>query len=107
VAASGPATAGGSLGIVSLTPRALAPRASSEGVAIGIRLPRSGAVKVRVHNLAGRLLSVVADEALPAGTHVVRWDGRGPSGSPVDHGIYLVTVEAHGQRASKTLAVLP
>jgi hypothetical protein len=107
VAATGPPEAGGGLGIVSLTPRALSPRASTEGVAIGVRLPRSGRATVRVHNLAGRLVSVVADEAMPAGTSVVRWDGRGPSGAFVDHGIYLVSVEAFGQRASKTVAVLP
>jgi hypothetical protein len=98
-----------SLGSISLVPRAFSPRGSfgSRDVAIGFTLGRSGSVSVKVFNRAGRLLRVVADGlGLPAGAGVVRWDGRDRDGQTVEAGLYLVTVEALGERATQTLAVV-
>jgi len=99
----------GSLSLLALTPRVFAPRGSyaSREVAIGFTLGRPGAVTVRVFNRAGRLMrEVLRDQALGPGANLVRWDGRDRDGSVVEDGLYLVTVEALGEKRTQTLAVV-
>ena len=60
-----------------------------------------------IFNRAGRLISeVVSGEQLNAGANLVHWDGRGRDGTMVEGGIYLVAVEAFGERQVKPLAVV-
>jgi hypothetical protein len=100
---------GGTLSSLSLTPRVFSPRgtfANSE-VAISFTLGRSGSVTVKLYNRAGRLVrEVISGEYMGAGANLVRWDGHDESGSVVPDGLYLVTVEALGQRETKTLSVV-
>jgi len=94
---------------MSLTPRVFSSRGplASASVGIGFVLARSGQVRVSVHNRAGRLVRVVVEgDALGAGTNLVSWDGRDADGRDVEAGLYLVTVEALGERQVRALAVV-
>jgi flagellar hook assembly protein FlgD len=44
---------------------------------------------------------------LPAGSNVLRWDGRNRDGQMVQEGIYVISIEALGDTQTKTLAVVP
>ena len=99
----------GRLSLLSLTPRVFSPRANyaSRDVAIGFSLGRSGEVTVKVFNRAGRLVKEVAKaEAMGAGSNLVRWDGTNRDGAVVEDGLYLVMVEALGERQELALAVV-
>ena len=94
---------------MSLTPRVFAPNGgyATSQVAIGFKLARSGAVTLRIYDRSGRLVSTVVNgQTMNAGDNIVRWDGRARDGRMVNDGLYMVSVEALGQRESRTLAVV-
>lgn len=55
---------------------------------LSFELPRPGRVRLSIHDLAGRLVAVLADEDLAAGTHERTWDGRDDAGRRVPSGVY-------------------
>ena len=94
---------------LTLTPRVLASHGpiASSSVKIGFVLPRSGTVRVTIHNRAGRLVrTVMSGETLGAGATLVSWDGKDEDHRDVDGGLYLVTIEALGETHTQTLGVV-
>ena len=69
------------------------------------RLEQDAYARVAVHDLAGRLVSVLAEGYLAAGEHEVRWDGRGAGGTAAA-GAYLLRVETGSGRLSRKLVLL-
>lgn len=59
-------------------------------------LPRAGFVRLRVADLAGRLVRTLVDDVQAAGRHEVDWDGRDDRGREVGSGAYLMRLEAGG-----------
>ncbi len=99
----------GMLSALETTPRVFSPNGAfaDDALAIHFVLGQSGSVTVKVYNRAGRLVGEVASgETLRAGANLVRWDGRGRDGGFVDEGLYVVAVEALGERLVKTVAVV-
>jgi hypothetical protein len=67
--------------------------------------PPGGHVRLRVFDLAGRLVARPFDgERLP-GPSVVMWNGRGDSGRLVAPGIYLVQLQMSGQSAVRRIVL--
>lgn len=99
-----PATAGvePSAGAISFR---IAPNPAIDGSSIRLALPQAGLVRVRVIDLAGRLVRRVQDGWVPAGPQEFRWDGRDGSGARVESGIYFVAVEGVGVRLRGKLVV--
>lgn len=91
------------------SPRLFSPgRGGASGaLSIAFDLGRAATVDVRVHNRAGRLVNEVARGSFAAGTNLVTWDGRDRSGTTVPAGLYVVTVEALGDRLQNTIVVSP
>ena len=83
------------------------PNPSAGPVAIRLRLPRTEAVVLRVHDVAGRAVTTLADGVLRAGEQTVRWDGRGGAGLPLPGGLYWVVLESAGKRLAVKVVVLP
>ncbi len=97
------------LSAVSVVPRVFSPSGSfaNREAAISFTLGRSGSVTVKVYNRAGRLVrEVVSGQYMGAGANLVRWDGRNTNGQVVEDGLYLLSVEALGEKQVKTLAVV-
>jgi len=63
-------------------------------------------VSLRVHDVAGRLVAVLQDAALPAGPHTVIWGRRDAAGRRVPAGVYLFRLELDGRTAGVTRAVV-
>jgi len=103
-----PAPAGGGVTALSLTPRILSRSGYAGGqVGIGFVLGRAGSVSVDIYDRAGRKVREIAhDLDLPAGANLLRWDGRGRDGAIVSDGLYLVAVQALGERRLQELAVV-
>lgn len=57
-------------------------------------LPESGSVTVRVHDLAGRVITTLVQGRKEAGMHETVWQGRNDQGQQVASGVYLVQVRA-------------
>jgi flagellar hook assembly protein FlgD len=57
-------------------------------------LPRPEAVRISVHDVAGRMVATVAQGEKPAGAHAVHWDGTSDSGRRASPGVYFVRLRA-------------
>lgn len=69
-------------------------------------LPRDGAARLAVYDLAGRLVRTLADGNLPQGANEIAWDGRDAAGRPVGTGAYVARLEADAVEATTRLALL-
>jgi Subtilase family/Fervidolysin N-terminal prodomain/Abnormal spindle-like microcephaly-assoc'd, ASPM-SPD-2-Hydin/HYDIN/CFA65/VesB-like, Ig-like domain/FlgD Ig-like domain/Viral BACON domain len=57
-------------------------------------LPEPGKVTLKVFDLSGREVRVLADEWYPAGNHEVSWNARDAAGNPIAGGIYFLHIQA-------------
>ncbi len=73
---------------------------------IGFTLPQAAPVRLRVFDLAGRLVATLADRSLPAGSYEVPWNGRDTAGRSVASGVYFYQLEALGIRRSSRMTLL-
>ncbi len=79
----------------------------TQGAVIAFTLGSPGGASVRVYDMAGRLVrSVASSNVLAEGEHVVRWEGTGMDGRQVSNGLYMISVQALGQRVTKKIAVV-
>ena len=65
-----------------------APNPFGSSVAIPIRLDAAAPVSLSIYDLTGRVVSVVQDGQLAAGSHQLVWDGRA-GGVPAPQGVYM------------------
>ncbi len=60
---------------------------------IAYECPTPGDVRLTVHDLSGRLVSVLVDERMTTGRHETTWSGRDGAGRAVAAGQYIVRLE--------------
>ncbi len=68
---------------------------------IAFVVPDEGRVKIMLYNARGQKVTTLIDEGLPAGEHVMQWDG-----TSLKTGIYFCHLEASGQSATTKIMVL-
>ena len=78
----------------------VAPNPSRGAARVSFALPEAGIARIRVVDVLGRQMAVLADGERAAGQHTVTLPRRLASG------VYVVTVEAGDARASRTLTVV-
>jgi hypothetical protein len=72
----------------------LAPNPSSPDAMLAFTTSRDGKAQVRIYDASGRLVRLLLDEArMPAGRHVVRFDGLGAAGQRLPSGIYFYRLD--------------
>lgn len=88
-------------------PRHFNPRTSGLGqIAVSFVLGKPATVTALVYSRAGRPRRVlVEDRVLQAGEQVLYWDGRDDDGNLVASALYIVCVEAAGERVTKVVTV--
>jgi len=73
---------------------------------IGFALPRTGAVKLSVFDVRGRLINTLVNGDMNAGRHDVTWRGQDTAGRHVASGTYFYRLTADGEtRTGKMLLV--
>ncbi|MBK7190726.1 MAG: T9SS type A sorting domain-containing protein [bacterium] len=83
-----------------------APNPFNPSTTLRFSLPSGGPVKLTVRNLRGESVRTLLDEVRTAGDQAVVWDGLDDRGGRVASGVYLVSVEAGGKRATSRIALL-
>jgi len=73
---------------------------------IGYSLQQAGPVNLRVFDVSGRLVKILASGQLPAGNHTATWDGTNDRGRPVATGVYFYKLEADGKSFSKRMLLV-
>lgn len=81
------------------------PNPAHPGVRLGFDLPTDLPVKLALYDIQGRLVRVLADEPLRAGSYQREWDGRTESGHPAANGIYFAELRAGSKRITRSLSL--
>jgi hypothetical protein len=84
---------------VSLAPNAPNPFRGTTTIAFG--LPDARHVSLRVYDLAGREVAILADGVMAAGRHELRFDARG-----LIHGVYFYTLRAGTLVVSRKMLIV-
>ena len=85
---------------------AIHPNPSRGALEIPFTLPRGGAIRLALFDLAGRRVRQLLDQTETAGTHRVTWDGLTEAGQPASTGVYLVRCESGGQIETRRIQLL-
>lgn len=73
---------------------------------IAFDLPTQAAVSLQVFDVSGRVVRTLARSGMPAGTHVVAWDGRDANGHRAPAGVYLYRLRAAGFESTGRLTLV-
>jgi hypothetical protein len=85
----------------------VAPNPFNPATTIRFETSHQGPVSVRVYDLAGRLVRILAaGTALAAGRHELGFDGQDETGRPIGSGVYLCRIEAGGTVATRSLVLV-
>ena len=90
---------------VAIEVSAAMPNPTRDAARVTLSLPQRAAVRVAVHDVAGRLVRVVEDGTREAGERTVAWDGAGAAGARVRPGLYLLRVDVDGARCVRRVLV--
>ena len=82
------------------------PNPFSGATEIAYQLSAPGSVQLRVYNVVGQMVRVLADGPRAAGRHVARWDGRNDAGQKLAAGVYLYRLQAGGQTMTRKLVLV-
>lgn len=63
---------------------------------IRFALPVQSHVRMELHNILGQRVATVVSDELPAGYHVVSWNGLGDNGQTLGTGTYFLRLTANG-----------
>lgn len=96
---------GGSAAVTAVTLRAPAPNPFRHATELTYSLPVSGAVDLRVHDAAGRLVAVLDHGVRAAGVHAVGWRGTDGKGGPVAPGVYFIRLLAEDRSETRKVVV--
>jgi len=82
------------------------PNPFNPATTIELGLPTSSRVTLRLYSSSGRLVRRLVEADLPAGRHVIRWDGRDDQGQEVGSGVYFYEARAKGFADRKKMILL-
>jgi len=80
---------------------------SVSGETVSFSLARASPVTLRIYTAQGRMAGKLVDRTLGAGTHVVRWDGRGEGTRRASGGVYLTRLRRAQSAFLQKIAVMP
>ncbi len=90
-------TAVGDLPVLTTVMRGAAPNPFNPRTQVRFDLAHNGRARVTVHDARGRLVRVIENAVLPAGSHTAAWDGTDRNGRRVGSGVYFARLEAEGR----------
>ncbi len=76
------------------------------GAELVLSLPDRAQVRLLVYDVTGRVVRVLEDQEMAAGTHSVHWDGRDDQGRMRSSGIYLARLETGAETRTVKLTLL-
>jgi Secretion system C-terminal sorting domain len=83
----------------------IAPNPARGTVTLSFELPTEGETRVRIYDIAGRLIAEPLDAKEVAGPGSLRWNARGRYGSRVAAGIYIAEIRFGPQTAVRRFVI--
>jgi len=81
------------------------PNPTSGEASVDFVLGTQATIELAVYDVAGRRIRSLRAGALPAGRHVVRWDGRDDAGRATPSGVYFFRLRGAGARVVSSRVV--
>lgn len=75
-------------------------------VILQLQLADEARVAVAIYDAAGRQVRQIERELLPAGSHLLQWDGRDRAGHAVGAGVYFLHATSPGGEAARRIVVV-
>jgi len=82
------------------------PNPFAHSTSIRFEVPRDAETDLGVYDISGRLVRSLLHERLPAGSHVVVWDGIGADGQRVHGGVYFTRLKVGGEARSRQIVLV-
>ena len=82
------------------------PNPANPGTSIRYALPEAGLVSIRVYNMNGQRVADLVNADMPAGRHVVRWDGQTSTGQAAATGVYFYRLQFEDRVMSRKFLLL-
>ena len=82
------------------------PNPFNPGTTIEYTLEKSSEITLKIFNLLGEEIRILANKTQAAGTHRVIWDGRNNTGKRVTSGVYVYKIEVDSQLLAKKMVML-
>ncbi|MFN8547242.1 MAG: FlgD immunoglobulin-like domain containing protein [Candidatus Eisenbacteria bacterium] len=83
------------------------PNPVTEQTRVVFELPQPSLVRANIYDPSGRLVRVLVDQALPAGTHKRMWDRRDQSGRRVPSGLCFLRFDAGPHHGHRRIVAIP
>lgn len=74
-------------------------------IAIDFNLPKPSRVTISVYDVSGQLICQITDDQMPAGAHVIEWNGRDDLGRVIASAVYFVRLQRDGQTQSMKVPI--
>jgi flagellar hook assembly protein FlgD len=74
---------------------------------IRFRAAERGRAKLRIFDVAGRLVRTLVDGEIVPGTYNLLWDRRTDAGAKAGAGVYFYRLEMSGERQTRRMVVVP
>jgi len=82
------------------------PNPFNPATTIPVAMDEAGPARLEVLSVSGRLLRVLHEGELGAGTHEFRWDGRGADGATLPSGLYMVRLRSGSDSQMRRVVML-
>ena len=82
------------------------PNPFNPATTIPFRLAERAAVDLRVYDVTGREVALLARRPMEPGTYEIEWDGRDNAGRPLPSGAYFYRIEAGAFTETRTMTLL-
>ena len=73
---------------------------------ISFALAQPDHVKLEIFNIKGQKVATLADEAFPAGSHTMVWNGKDADQNPVSSGVYLYRLSTSVNTATRKMMLM-
>ena len=81
-------------------------RIQSIEVVLRYQVEVDGPVRVAVYSTLGVQVRLLADQIQEAGVWTLRWNGSDQRGFPMASGVYLLVIDANGERRSRKVMLI-
>lgn len=82
------------------------PNPFNPATTIRFTLPSRGTATLAIYDAEGRLVRMLLDDVVPAGTTAITWDGRNSAGATVTSGVYFYRLTSGKFNASRKMLLL-
>jgi hypothetical protein len=82
------------------------PNPFNQRTTIHYQIAKPGIVNLKIYNIAGQVVKVLASSVHQAGAYSVTWDGTDDQGNQASNGIYLYRLISGDYQATKKLTML-